>query len=65
MKLIKFLTIGVFALALMAAPAFAGESCCDKAKAEGKDCSHKCCTDAKAAGKACDKCAAKKPADKK
>lgn len=65
MKLIKFLTIGVFALTLMAAPAFAGESCCDKAKADGKDCSHKCCADAKAAGKTCEKCAPKKPADKK
>lgn len=55
MKLIKFLTIGVFALALMSAPAFA-ESCCEKAKKAGKECDHKCCVEAKKAGKTCEKC---------
>ena len=59
MKLFKALLVSLFALSLMAAPAFAGESCCDKAKKDGKECSHKCCVDAKAAGKACEKCAPK------
>jgi hypothetical protein len=66
MKLIKVLSVGMFALALMAAPAFAGESCCDKAKAKGEECKHKCCVAAKKDGKACEKCSAKKEgADKK
>jgi len=64
MKMIKSLTIGVFALALMAGPAFAG-NCCEKAKADGKECSHKCCVDAKKDGKACEKCNPAKPAEKK
>jgi hypothetical protein len=55
MKLIKFLTLGVFALGLMAGPAFA-ESCCEKAKAEGKQCTHKCCVAAAKDGKVCEKC---------
>ena len=36
------------------------ESCCDKAKAAGKDCSHECCKKAKADGKVCEKCNPKK-----
>jgi hypothetical protein len=32
------------------------ESCCDKAKAAGKDCEHKCCVKAKKEGKVCEKC---------
>ena len=36
------------------------ESCCDKAKAAGKDCEHKCCVKAKADGKTCEKCNPKK-----
>ena len=32
------------------------ESCCDKAKKEGKDCAHKCCVAAKKEGKVCEKC---------
>lgn len=55
MKSIKFLIVGVFALALMAAPAFA-ETCCEKAKKDGKECDHKCCVEAKKAGKVCEKC---------
>ena len=61
MKLIKSLIVGMFALALLASPAFAG--CCEKAKAAGKDCDHKCCVEAKKAGKVCEKC--NPPADKK
>ena len=59
MKLFKSLIVGVFALALVASPAFAGGNCCDKAKAEGKECTHKCCVEAKKAGKACEKCGGK------
>jgi hypothetical protein len=58
MKLIQSLIVGMFALALVASPVYAG-SCCDKAKAEGKECQMKCCKEAKAAGKACEKCAGK------
>ncbi len=36
------------------------ESCCDKAKAAGKDCEHKCCVKAKKDGKVCEKCNPKK-----
>lgn len=57
MKLIKSLVVGMFAFALIAAPAFAG--CCDDAKKEGKECTHKCCVEAKKEGKACEKCAPK------
>ena len=55
----KTLIAGLFALSLLAMPAWAGESCCDKAKKEGKECGHKCCVEAKAAGKACEKCTPK------
>ena len=55
MKLIKSLIIGMFTFALLATPAFA-ESCCEKAKKEGKECTHKCCVEAKKAGKTCEKC---------
>jgi hypothetical protein len=36
------------------------ESCCDKAKAKGKECTHPCCVDAKKEGKVCEKCNKKK-----
>ena len=32
------------------------ESCCDKAKKAGKECTHACCVEAKKAGKVCEKC---------
>ncbi len=62
MKLIKTLSVGFFALALIAGPAaFASEkNCCEKAKADGKECTHKCCVEAAKAGKACEKCGGKK-----
>jgi hypothetical protein len=41
------------------------ESCCDKAKAAGKECSHECCKKAKADGKVCEKCNPKKDDKKK
>ena len=64
MKLIKTLIVGMFAFALVAAPAFA-ETCCEKAKKEGKECEHKCCVQAKKDGKVCEKCNPKKEEEKK
>ena len=34
----------------------AAESCCDKAKKEGKTCEHPCCVKAAKDGKVCEKC---------
>lgn len=65
MKLIKTLIVGMFAFALIAAPAFAGDNCCEKAKKEGKECEHKCCVQAKKDGKVCEKCNPKKEEEKK
>ena len=63
MKAIKSLVLVVCALAFMASVTVArAESCCDKAKAAGKDCAHKCCAEAKKDGKTCEKCNPKKEA---
>lgn len=35
---------------------FDKDSCCAKAKAEGKECDHPCCVEARKAGKVCEKC---------
>jgi hypothetical protein len=62
MNITKLLLAGVFAL-VASTSAYAEEpkqSCCDKAKAAGKDCEHKCCVKAKADGKVCEKCNPKK-----
>jgi hypothetical protein len=32
------------------------KTCCEKAMAKDKDCSHPCCVEAKTAGKVCEKC---------
>ena len=57
MKLIKRLTAVTCALALLAGPALAAEkTCCEKAAAEGKECTHKCCVSAHKDGKSCEKC---------
>jgi len=53
MNITKLLVAGVFALMTITANA---ESCCDKAKAAGKECTHPCCVKAKAEGKVCEKC---------
>jgi hypothetical protein len=60
MKLIKSLTTVVAGLVLLAGLnlAMAAQSCCVKAKAGGKDCSHKCCVEAVKNKKTCDKCQA-------
>ena len=55
MNITKLLTLGAFALAILTAPAMA-ESCCDKAKAAGKECTHPCCVAATKDGKVCEKC---------
>jgi hypothetical protein len=55
MKMIKYLIVGAFAVALMGGPVFA-ETCCEKAAKAGKECTHKCCVEAKKAGKVCEKC---------
>ena len=68
MKLIKLLGVTACTLALLAAPAFAADdkdakekdkklpACCEKAKADGKECTHRCCVAAKKEGKTCEKC---------
>ena len=63
MKTVKLIMTGAFALALLSPLTFAADThakCCEKAKAEGKECDHKCCVEAKKAGKDCEKCGAKK-----
>ena len=61
MKLIKSLTSLVAAAVLLASVSFAtaGQSCCVKAKAKGKDCNHPCCVEAVKAAEPCKKCQAK------
>ena len=62
MKLIKSVVALTFALALVASPAALAQdkpkdkTCCEKAKADGKECSHKCCVSAHKDGKSCEKC---------
>ena len=60
MKLIKTLGAIACAVALVAGSALAAEkaekTCCEKAKAEGKECTHKCCVAAHKEGKSCEKC---------
>ena len=57
----KSLTAIICALAMLGSVSLVrAESCCDKAKAAGKDCEHKCCVKAKADGKVCAKCNPKK-----
>lgn len=59
MKLFKTLVAAMFVCALVASSAVAAEkekTCCEKAKAEGKECTHKCCAAAHKDGKSCEKC---------
>jgi len=55
MSITKLLTAATLAFAVLTSPVFA-ESCCDKAKAAGKECSHPCCVKAVSEGKVCAKC---------
>ena len=54
----KSLTAIVCAVALLGglSIARADQTCCEKAKAAGKECTHKCCVEATKAGKVCEKC---------
>ena len=55
MNITKLVMAAAFAFAVLATPAFA-ETCCEKAKAAGKDCTHPCCVKAVKDGKVCEKC---------
>jgi hypothetical protein len=55
MKTIKLLTVIACTLAWFATSANA-ETCCEKAKKAGKECSHDCCKKAAADKKVCEKC---------
>jgi hypothetical protein len=63
MKLTYLLSAVALALSLYATPVLAAkeasapkQSCCEKAKANGKECGRKCCMSAKRNGKTCDRC---------
>ena len=61
MNITKLMLAGV--IAIFSVTATYAETCCDKAKAAGKDCAHPCCVTAKKDGKVCEKC--NPPKDKK
>ena len=69
MKLIKSLSAVACIVALLAGSAMAADkkdqTCCEKAKAEGKECTHKCCVAAHKDGKSCEKCNPNKEDQKK
>jgi len=61
MRLIKIFSTVACIVTLLAGPAFAGDkkkegTCCEQAKAAGKECTHKCCVAAHKEGKGCEKC---------
>jgi hypothetical protein len=57
MKSIKSLVAIACALAFLGSVSIArAETCCEKAKAAGKECEHKCCVKAAKEGKTCEKC---------
>ncbi len=58
MKSISAIICALVLLGSMAA--VRAETCCEKAKAAGKECEHKCCVKAKKEGKVCEKCNPKK-----
>jgi len=63
MKSISAVICALFLLGSMAV--VRAESCCEKAKAAGKECEHKCCVKAKKEGKVCEKCNPAKKDEKK
>ena len=74
MKFIKSMTALVVALAFLTSSftVVAAEkekekkqTCCEKAKAAGKDCTHPCCVSAHKDGKSCEKCNPNKEDQKK
>ena len=57
----KSITSLLCAIVMLSGIGFASaETCCEKAKAAGKECEHKCCVKAKKEGKVCEKCNPKK-----
>ena len=62
MKLIKSLVVLGCLCSLLAGPVSAADTppktqtCCQKAAAEKKECTHKCCVAAHKEGKSCEKC---------
>jgi hypothetical protein len=59
----KSITAIACAIAMLASLSLArAETCCEKAKAAGKECAHKCCVKATKEGKVCEKCNPKKEA---
>jgi hypothetical protein len=62
MNLLKLLLTLGCVVSLLGGPTLAADTpakkltCCEKAAAEGKECSHKCCVAAHKAGKSCEKC---------
>src|SRR5262249_43834846 len=66
-KQMKSISAVICALVLLGSMAVMGaeQTCCEKAKAEGKECTHKCCVKAKKEGKVCEKCNPPKDKEKK
>ena len=62
MKSVKAFAALVGAVAFLASMSIAraDQTCCEKARAEGKECTHKCCVKAAKEGKTCEKCNPKK-----
>jgi hypothetical protein len=56
MKLSKTFAAFAFAVIVGASTVLAGQSCCVKAKAKGKECDHECCVKAHKEHKLCEKC---------
>ena len=57
----KSFTAMLCAVAFLASMTIASaETCCEKAKAAGKECTHACCVKAAKDGKVCEKCNPKK-----
>ena len=60
MKSFTAMLCAVAFLASMTLTAADKPTCCEKAKAEGKECTHACCVKAAKDGKVCEKCNPKK-----
>ena len=63
MNITKLLPAIAFAVALLSNPLLAEDKhakCCEKAKADGKECAHACCVEAKKNNTPCEKCGGKK-----
>lgn len=68
MKLTTWFSLGLFVLALTAAPMWAAEvkkPCCEPTVEAGKKCKNMCCKKAAEKGEVCKKCHPKKAGEKK